>query len=325
MKQIFTTFFLSLSLIAFGQNLVDFEELTLEPDTFWDGADLSAAGFESNGLFFPTYYNAKGSYFEGGFGYSNVTDSVTSGYGNLFASKSGAGANNSEKYAVAYGGGYIKPSISNGWPVSSMTFYINNGTYAHSSMRDGDGFAKKFGGETGNDPDFFSVTFKAFYGGNHVNIDSVTHYLADFRFTDNAQDYIQKEWTEVNLNSIAPFDSLSFTFASSDVGEFGINTPLQFCIDNISYSTYINGVAKTISTSTINIFPNPSNGLINLNLSRKEGGTIEVLDATGRVVFSKSTVNEIEQINLEKLVNGVYFVRLTTPLNIYTNKFILSK
>jgi hypothetical protein len=325
MKQIFTSFLLGFSLITFSQNIVDFEELTLAPDTFWDGSDLSAAGFGSNGLFFPTYYNAEFSYFDGGFGYSNVTDSITSGYGNLFASKSGSGANNSEKYAIAYGGSYIKPSEINGWPISSMTFYINNGTYAYNSMRDGDKFAKKFGGETGNDPDFFSVTFKAFYGGNQLNTDSVTHYLADFRFTDNAQDYIQKEWTEVNLNSIAPFDSLTFTFASSDVGEFGINTPVQFCLDNISYSTYINGISKTTSSSTINIFPNPSNGLINLDFPKKEKGIIEVLDATGRVVFSKYTVHEIEQINLEKLSNGVYFVRLTAGMNIYNNKFILSK
>jgi len=324
MKQIFTTFFLGFSLFAFGQNFVDFEELTLAQDTFWDGSDLSASGFETYGLFFPTYYNAEFSYFDGGFGYSNVTDSITSGYGNLFASKAGSGANNSEKYAVAYGSGYIKPSVINGWPISNMTFYINNGTYAYNSMRDGDAFAKKFGGETGNDPDYFYVTFKGFINGNQKS-STIQHYLADFRFQDNSLDFIQRDWVEIDLSALGDADSVTFEFSSSDIGDFGINTPLQFCLDNITFATYINGFAENQKSSQFSVFPNPSNGLINLDLPSKEDGRIEVLDAIGRVVFSKSNVNEIEQINLEKLSNGVYFVRLTTPLNIYTNKFILSK
>ncbi len=325
MKQIFTTFFLSFSLIALSQNLVDFEELTLAPDTFWDGSDLSAAGFGSGGLYFPTNYNSEFSYWEGGVAYSNVTDSITSGYENLYASKAGKGANNSSNYAVALGSGYFKSAASNGFPTNTLNLFISNGTYAYNSMRDGDGFAKKFGGETGNDPDYFYVVFKGYRAGIPCSNDSVVHYLADFRFEDNSQDYIQLDWEEINLNPLATFDSVVYSFASSDVGVFGINTPLQFCMDNISYESYINSVNSLVDDREITVYPNPSIGSITIDLPKEKNGTLEIIDAAGRVVISDISINEAKQINIENLVNGVYYVKLTTPMNIYTNKFFLLK
>ena len=324
MKRIFTFLLLSIHFIGAAQT-VTFEELTLAPDTFWDGADLSAAGFESGGLYFPTYYNSEFSYWEGGVAYSNVTDSITSGYGNLYASKAGKGANNSSNYAVAYGSGYFKSATSNGFPTNTLNLFISNGTYAYNSMRDGDGFAKKFGGETGNDPDYFYVVFKGYRAGIPSSTDSVVHYLADFRFEDNSQDYIQLDWEEINLNPLATFDSVVYTFASSDVGGFGINTPLQFCMDHISYESYINSVNSPVDAGEITVYPNPSNGMITIDLPKEKNGTLDIVDAAGRAVISDISINDAMQINIENLTNGVYFVRLTSPSNIYNNKFILSK
>ena len=58
---------------------------------------------------------------------------------------------------------------------------VTNSTYAAISMRDGDSFAKKFGGGSGDDPDFFAVTFTGFEGfGATGNVTgNVKFYLAD--------------------------------------------------------------------------------------------------------------------------------------------------
>ena len=39
---------------------------------------------------------------------------------------------------------------------------VTNTTFAFLSMQNGDEFAKQFGGDDGNDPDFFKVTFRGF-------------------------------------------------------------------------------------------------------------------------------------------------------------------
>ena len=59
-------------------------------------------------------------------------------------------------------------------------------------------------------------------------------YLADFRFADNALDYVVDSWTWVDLSSLGVVSSLSFSLASSDVGQFGMNTPAYFAMDNLA-------------------------------------------------------------------------------------------
>ena len=97
-------------------------------------------------------------------------------------------------------------------------------------MRDGDGFAKKFGGVDGTESDFFRLTIHGYAGG--LSTGTVDFYLADFRFGNSGQDYIVDEWTFVDFSALGSVDELRFSFASSDVGAFGINTPLYFAMDD---------------------------------------------------------------------------------------------
>lgn len=113
---------------------------------------------------------------------------------------------------------------------------LSNTTYAALSMQNGDSFAKKFGGTTGNDPDFFRVSLNGFDGlnGTGNSVGTVTVNLADFTFANNSQDYILSNWINVDLSSIANSRSVALSFASSDVGGFGINTPTYVALDNLT-------------------------------------------------------------------------------------------
>jgi hypothetical protein len=65
----------------------------------------------------------------------------------------------------------------------------------------------------------------------------VHFYLADYRFEDNAEDYIVKTWEWFDLSSLGRADSLMCTLGSSDTGMFGMNTPAYFCVDNLTIKT----------------------------------------------------------------------------------------
>jgi hypothetical protein len=52
---------------------------------------------------------------------------------------------------------YVKFHMGIGWDFNGQGVYVTNTTYAYNSMRDGDMFAKKFGGPTGNDPDWYKL------------------------------------------------------------------------------------------------------------------------------------------------------------------------
>jgi len=204
----------------------DFEDLQLEDESYWNGSDGSG-GFTSGEAFFPNSYNAEWLYWEG-FSYSNITDNTTAGFGNQFSAYPGGGANGSPNYAVVYTDDTIEFDLAR----REVKLWVANSTYAALSMRDGDQFAKKFGGETGNDPDWYLLTISAI-GANLNLIGTADVYLADFRPDDHTQDYISNAWNLIDLSEFGEISKLSFTISSSDVGEWGINTPTYFCIDNI--------------------------------------------------------------------------------------------
>lgn len=230
--------------LAFAQT-VNFEDLSLPPESFYNGSDL-AGGFTSQGTFFNNTFTDFGGGFTAwsGFAYSNRTDVTTPGFGNMYSAYHlpGGGGDGSPNFALGFAFFRGEAVISWGAGLRPEEVRVTNNTWAALSMRDGDGpggFAKQFGGPTGNDPDFFSVTF---HGLDAVGAStgSVTFFLADYRFANNALDYIVDEWTTVDLRPLGETTRrIELEFASSDIGPFGMNTPAYAALDNLRLVTAV--------------------------------------------------------------------------------------
>jgi hypothetical protein len=172
-----------------------------------------------------------------GWAYSQQTDTTTPGFGNQHSAIPGHGVGGSATYGVAFTGG--APSgqgdvsrITFAAPVATVGGYFTNTTYAALAMRDGDGFSKQFGGPSGDDPDWFTLTIR---GRDALDAEtgSVAFDLADYRFADNAFDYIVMDWTWVDLSALGTVQALEFELTSSDAGQFGVNTPAYFALDGL--------------------------------------------------------------------------------------------
>jgi len=111
--------------------------------------------------------------------------------------------------------------------------YVTNTTYAYWSINDGDAFSKKFGGEDGNDPDWFKLTITGKDAGDKAT-GTVAFYLADYRFEDTSRDYIVDQWTWVDLSPLGEIAGLEFVLSSSDEGDWGMNTPAYFALDHLN-------------------------------------------------------------------------------------------
>jgi hypothetical protein len=326
--------FACLGLMLSSQNMnaqvADFENLTLPTASFWDGSDFSgtddggvfSANFQSGDFIFPnqfdTTWGAPG-YWLGGFAYTNMTDSTTSGPDNKYSAKAGAGANNSANYAICNNNSSITTNAITS--VNLIDFKITNSTYAYNSMRDGDDFAKKFGGASGDDPDWFKVTIKIFE--NQVFIDSLDYYLADYRFSDNSLDYLIKDWEPIIMFTPSlsqSIDSISFTFSSSDVGSFGMNTPAFLAIDDINWS-----VGESIAELDQNHFlayPNPAIDQFTIK-SEVAMEHISIADINGRIVLEATALQQKKMnINLSTLTPGVYFVKVASAKGINVQRLI---
>lgn len=213
-----------------------FDDLSLAPSSFF--FPQTTTTFVSGGATFNHSYT---EFFPGcchaDWVYSNMTDTTTAGYTNQHSAITGGGALGSANYGIAFVDFIGTPTTTFAGPTTVSGAYFTNTTYAALSMRDGDGFAKKFGGASGNDADWFKLTINGWNDASQTG--SVDFYLADFRFADNSQDYILDTWASVDLSSLGTVNRLSFTLASSDTGDFGINTPAYFAMDNLAFAAAV--------------------------------------------------------------------------------------
>ncbi len=225
---------LSLSSGVQAGPLVDFEDLGLAPESFITGED--GGDFTSGGFTFGAGYRADWDY-AWGFYASTTTDSETPGFTNQYSAYpdgiTGNGAGGSSTYGVFYQDSFQdeKRMVLDDIAVLQSAM-IANTTYAYLSMRDGDDIGKKFGGDDGTDEDWFLLTVTGYDESDQVT-GTTELYLADYRSSDPIDDYILSEWTELDLSVLGAVKSLGFGLTSSDVGDFGMNTPAYLAIDDI--------------------------------------------------------------------------------------------
>ncbi|MDY0101840.1 MAG: DUF4465 domain-containing protein [Lentimicrobium sp.] len=219
--------------------LVTFNELILEEESHY--LPYGDSLFTSGPLSFQ-YDGGEG--FWSGFTYSNLSN-INNDYAHdqfVAASLSGMDGN-ATNYVVSYissdwASGTYDPipseiKVINENAVTFSGFYVNNTHIAYTSLRDGSAFNKKFGGETGDDPDWFKLSVWGIRSDNSTT-SKIEHYLADFRSRDNSRDYIQNGWRWVDLKSLGEVTALRFELQSTDNGDYGMNTPAYFCMDNLS-------------------------------------------------------------------------------------------
>lgn len=221
---------------------ITYDELNLagklsQPGTYWISTDNSTPEgnyfkdfFHQGAFTFNHYWSSWG--FGGGFTYSNVSDVTTPGYTNL-GSAAGAGFDG-DTYLIAKSDGFTPAiaSFEENEEHDVLGVYVTNSTYAYLSMKQGDDFAKKFGGAEGRDGDWFKLTAVGLdKAGNETG--RTDFYLADYRFFDSTKDYALNEWKWFDLRSLGKVASVRFELSSSDNGEFGMNTPGYFCMDRM--------------------------------------------------------------------------------------------
>lgn len=231
---LYTAIVLSMALSAHASHIiVDPDEIPLASNSY-DNGSSGHGGFRVENVSFPNYYDdTYGPYWEG-FAVSNIEDTNTAGSINQYAVFTpGHDLSTNGNYFVGFEGWYGYRSFELPVPGRINGFYINNTTYVALEIRDG-GYGKKFGGASGDDPDWFLLTV---YGvdtnGNKIGTNEF--YLADYRFTNNANDYIVSDWTWLSLTNLGDqVKALTFDYSSTDNDPlYGMNTPAYFAMDGL--------------------------------------------------------------------------------------------
>lgn len=73
-------------------------------------------------------------------------------------------------------------------------------------------------------------------------------------------------------------------------------------------------------SSAIQLYPNPSRGVVYFNKGLEVVNQVELLDASGKMLMSE--VGNLTELNFEHLVQGIYYLRIRTESNVTTHKLL---
>lgn len=80
------------------------------------------------------------------------------------------------------------------------------------------------------------------------------------------------------------------------------------------------------SLDNVNIFPNPSNEILNINFKNsKRISQIEILNCLGQVVKAEFTIEDNIHIFVNDLPKGIYILNLISLGNVISKRFVISR
>ena len=193
---------------------------------------------------------------------------------------------------------------------------ISNSTYAYNSMKFGDFVGKKF---SAADKDSFILIITGFSGSQKQFSKRVS--LADYRFADTNKNFMLDTWQIVKFNQNETADSLSFTLVSSDNGQFGMNTPAFFVMDNVTVAEFTGSVNK-IATQVVRSYPNPATHSIQFEIPSSQTNVL-IFQSNGILCKQTQIQSSFESVNIDDLSAGLYVVKMQNALGQTLNtKFI---
>ncbi len=292
--------------ISGAYSIAGFEEISLEPESAWNGSDLSGQ-FISGQATFINSYNADWMSWSG-WACSDYTDNVTPGYMNQYSAFSPVRLDsvNGKNYGVSYAGYTSEIILSDSISRPVKGFFVTNATYSALSMLNGDPYAKKFGGDEGTDEDWFKLTVGGISSAGDTT--KVDFMLADYRFEDNNMDYVISTWQWVDLTPLGDVYKLIFNLHSTDIGDFGMNTPAYFCMDNLFLSE-LSGTT-IYSPDQVRVYPNPASEYIYIHSGSKSIEDIRIIDASGRICIARKFLEEGTPLETSSLRPGIYILNM---------------
>ena len=155
-------------------------------------------------------------------------------------------------------------------------------------------------------------------------------YAKDDTFTDAFVDFMEAD------DDTSPFYNVLYNLDANTTYYWRIRA----CIPNDTsvYSqvfsfTTIPGVGIEdvyFSNAGINIFPNPANTEVNIQMNMSESANIEftLIDLVGQEIISRELIftpgTNNEKIDLSGFSNGIYLLKMKKDNSIYTNKLIIN-
>jgi hypothetical protein len=188
-----------------------------------------AYGYENDIFEFEYFYNEEYAYW-GGFAQSRVKDADPANglFANQYAVFNDSAASG-ESFLIYYYDSYNEPCdilLKKAVHLSDVKLNLTTYTYASITNEAINDFARVF-----TDGDYLKVVFTGMKGNTVTGVDEF--YVVDFR---DGKREMATDWTAYSFINLGDdYNRIRVTIETTDVGEWGANTPLYIALDDLTY------------------------------------------------------------------------------------------
>lgn len=117
------------------------------------------------------------------------------------------------------------------------------------------------------------------------------------------------------------------TFTTTDVDVNGVGA--AYAMNNVSKITFgadlSTGINEELTNSSVVAYPNPTSGVITLNITdNTQGVVVNIYNVTGSLVSTTTYNDKVvnEKIDLSSYDNGIYMMIINNDNNVITKKIV---
>ena len=163
-----------------------------------------------------------------------------------------------------------------------------------------------------------------------VVTDASSHVIENVLVEFNSESNYTDADGEAVFNDILPEENLVFTLSKD--GFWDYDSTLNVINADVVFNVRLSSTTGIIpfKENNIKIYPNPSNGIFNLEISDAENSTytVKVFDIIGVVVYTNTITGTTylkEQIDISKNAKGMYFLSIESDNGSVISKRIIIK
>tara|TARA_B110000285_G_scaffold37937_2_gene41123 strand:- start:937 stop:4353 length:3417 start_codon:yes stop_codon:yes gene_type:complete len=137
------------------------------------------------------------------------------------------------------------------------------------------------------------------------------------------------QWVDCNNGNSPISGDTNQTFTPTlNTGSYAVEVTIGSCSETSACFIVDDAGINEEELSSFSIFPNPSNGVVNVQLSKTptDNFSVVVIDLAGRVVFMQNELNNDSfVVDLSFMANGTYMVRVNANGDESTQRIVLRK
>ncbi len=131
------------------------------------------------------------------------------------------------------------------------------------------------------------------------------------------------QWADCNNSYAAIPGETNQTFTPSVNGSYAIIVTQNGCTDTSACYTISNVGITELANGNIKIYPNPTNGLLYIEV--EEAFSCTIYNNIGKLVYSNALLAGNNTLQLPELAAGVYIIKLYNGTETYTEKLVIEQ